>query len=517
MVKKWLAESKGAWGRLRDFLEEKGPVVAHLPHLSRLHQFAHFCLMVGKHFSRNRCPVRASALAYTSLLALIPMLAVALSVSTSLLKKQGEQGISQFIDKLVDTVMPPAGMSTNAASSMTAPAGGRDRNAGDANETAQASETNNVSALPDTTETRRAAAREQTAAAIHGFIQNTNSGTLGVTGMVLLIFAAIAMLSSIEATFNDIWGVTRGRSWVARVVRYWTVISLGPVLLTVALGLAGGPYAQATRQWLGSVPFLGGVLFRLLPVAVLSLTFAAFYTLMPNTQVRWQAALAGGLVAGLLWHFNNLFSVLYVSRVVTNSKIYGSLALVPVVMVGLYFSWMILLFGAQVAYAWQNRAAYLQARQCAQINQRGRELVPLSFKELAGRRSKQGYPTASPTDLGEALAVPARLVQDLLQTLLGARLVVAVAGVEIAYAPARPLETITCHDILLALRAGQGQELATREEPARFEVYGEFARIIEAERKAAENVTLLALVNRTEALLAASSPRVKAVTEGNPG
>src|SRR5438093_4906287 len=93
--------------------------------------------------------------------------------------------------------------------------------------------------------------------------------------------------------------------------------------------------------------------------------------LVPNTKVRWRAAVVGGLVGGILFHLNNLVSVLYVSRVVSNSKIYGSLALVPVFMIGLYFSWLILLFGAQIAYAFQNRVAYLEERQAENITQRG--------------------------------------------------------------------------------------------------------------------------------------------------
>ena len=73
-------------------------------------------------------------------------------------------------------------------------------------------------------------------------MQNTRSGALGVTGMVLLVFIAIRMLASVEATFNDIWGVTRGRNWLWRTVLYWTTITLGPLLLIAALGLAGGPH-----------------------------------------------------------------------------------------------------------------------------------------------------------------------------------------------------------------------------------------------------------------------------------
>src|SRR5207247_7682604 len=128
----------------------------------------------------------------------------------------------------------------------------------------------------------------------------------------------------------------------------------------VALGLATGPHLESTRKLLTTSPFISHVVFQFLPVLVVCSTFALLYMLMPNTKVRWRAALVGGLVGGTLFHLNNVVSVLYVSRVVSNSKIYGSLGLVPVLMIGLYFSWLILLFGAQVAYAFQNRATYLE-------------------------------------------------------------------------------------------------------------------------------------------------------------
>ena len=95
--------------------------------------------------------------------------------------------------------------------------------------------------------------------------------------------------------------------------------------------------------------------------------------------------------------------------------------------------------------------------------------------------------------------MPTRLVRQIMQTLTAARLVVETAGAEPAYLPARPMERITCHDMLLAMRATQGQELATRDEPSRAEVYGEFQRIQEAERQVASGVTMLALANRAQA------------------
>jgi membrane protein len=349
------------------------------------------------------------------------------------------------------------------------------------------------------------AARKSIARKINQFIQNTRSGALGVTGSVLLIFAGISMLSRIETTFNDIWGVVRGRTWFMRIVLYWGVLSLAPILIVVTLGLATGPHLESTKRYLSTMPLVGTFLlhfgFQFAPLLLLCLTFGAFYKLMPNAKVRWDAALVGGLVGGLLFHLNNLVNVLYVSRVVSNSKIYGSLGLVPVFMIGTYFSWLILLFGAQVAYAFQNRSAYLEEKQVENINQRGREFVALRLMTLMGQRYLIGEPAFTIAEMGTELSVPTRLVRQIMQTLSAARLVAEVAAPETAYLPARPMESISCHDILLALRATQGQELATKDEPTRGEVFGEYQRIQEAERCAASSVTMLALAHRAQAQL----------------
>lgn len=484
--------------------------------ISRWERFAHFWILVWRSFVRNRCPIRASALAYATLLALIPMLAVVVSITSSFLKQEGEDRIDQFIVKLVASVTPPATLSTNAPAAIAsqnsdgsaAETGVNQTNGAAAVNPEAASDTSqtNQAALPDFAADERAvAARKSIARNINQFIQNTRSGALGVTGSVLLIFAAISMLSRIEATFNDIWGVARGRSWFMRIVLYWGVLSLAPLLLVVALGLATGPHLESTKRFLDTLPFVGSFIFhfgfQLLPVLLLCLAFGAFYMLMPNAKVHWCAALVGGLVGGLLFHLNNMVNVLYVSRVVSNSKIYGSLGLVPVFMIGLYFSWLILLFGAQVAYAFQNRVSYLEEKQVENINQRGREFIALRLMTLVGQRYLRGEPPSSIIEMAEGLCVPSRLVRQIMQTLAAAGLVVETAGAETAFLPARPMETITCHDILLALRATQGQELATRDEPTRVEVYGEFQRIQEAERQAAASVTMLALAHRAQAQL----------------
>jgi membrane protein len=482
--------------------------------LSKLHKFAHFWIMVCRSFSRNRCPVRASALAYATLLALIPVLAVVMSVTSTFLKKEGEDEIDQFIVRLVSSVTPAAtvtttnevaqigkgltetnapGVTTNV--SQTQPESLTHNAVQDGPKKDKEGEVASTGLAEDREVVR---ARRQIARSIHEFIQNTRSGALGVTGSVVLIFAAISMLSRIEDTFNDIWGVAKGRGWFTRIVVYWGVLSLAPLLVIVAAGLATGPHLEWTKKFLDAMPWLGNMIFFFLPIMMLCLTFGAFYMLMPNTKVKWQAALVGGVVGGILFHLNNLVSVLYVSRVVSNSRIYGSLGLVPVFMIGLYFAWLILLFGAQVAYAFQNRAAYLEERQVETINQRGREFVALRLMTCIGQRFLRGEPPPGVGQMGQDLSIPTRLVQQVMQTLAAARLVVETSGADPAYLPARPLEGITCHDVLQALRATQGQELATRDEPLCNELYGEFNRIEDAERMAASSVTMLALARRAE-------------------
>lgn len=497
--------------------------------LTRFEKFVHFWVLVSKSFVRNRCPIRASALSYTTLLALIPMLAVAMSITSMFLKNKGTDQIREFVEQVVERLVPnnfsdafslsiagpeygpqlplPAndpGAASVGATNLALTPTNEITSIAVTNAESAVGQTNNLATLKSDARVR--AVQKQVADYIHQFIQNTYSGTLGVTGVVVLLWTAIVMLTRVEETFNDIWGVTRGRNWLSRVVLYWTTITLGPLLLVSALGLASGSYFQKTRALITAVPFLEPVVSQLLPIVVISVTFGMFYKLVPNTRVHFGAAFMGGALAGTAWHLFNLISLHLASRAVNASKIYGSLALFPLLMVGLYTAWVIVLFGAQVAYAFQNRESYLQERIAENVNQRGREFVALRLMTCIGQHYHQGLPPATVQLMSRELGIPTKLVQQVLQTLLAARLIVEVHGSEPGYAPARPLDTINGHHILLAMRATQGQELVTRDEPVRTEVYGEFARIQAAEKEAASSVTMLALIHRAQARLELAPP-----------
>ena len=475
-----ISKLKRSLSAIRDFLAERG--LEEEPKSSKLWHLAHFWLLVAKTFVRNRCLVRASALAYTTLLALVPLLAVGVGVTASLLKQQGDKPAQEILDRLVAYAAPALNLEAKTVEAPARPG--------------QTNRSSELAGPPATAATAVPAGRARVVRQITEYIHDIHSGTLTTTSVIALLFVCISLLRTIEAAFNDIWGVTEGRSWFRSIVYYWATITLGPLVLVGAISLTAGGHVQAAQTWMERMPLLNSLLFSLLPYLLLSLGFALFYALMPNTRVRWQAALVGGVFGGCLWQLNNKLSVVYVSQVVSYTSVYGSLGLLPLFLVGLYFSWTIVLLGAQVAYAFQNRQAYIQDKVAQGANQRGREFVALRLMTELARRFARGEPPPTRTELAAATGVPSRLAGQLLGVLVRASLVVEVSGVEPAYAPGRPLQLLTPGDVVSALRTCDGQEFSTREDPARILVRAEYDRIVQAEGQAAAVVDFQTFVNR---------------------
>ncbi len=486
----------------------------------------HFWVTVIRSFWRNRCPVRASALAYTTLLALIPLLAVGISISTSFLKSEaGKQQIEQLLNTFVGKIAPQLDLVAKSDKGILTENQRRLKNEMvakyDSNKNGKMDQEERSGMSSEDLAKMQAAGvdevggRQKVVESIRAYISNVSSGTLGATAIVALVFIAISLLSNIEATVNDIWGVTQGRSWYARVVQYWALITLGPMLLVVAMGLNVGPYLESTKTIIEIAPNLGKFVYKFLPLLLLILAFAGFYQLMPNTKVNWRAALVGGIVGGCLWHLNNVFSVIYFGQVVRNSQIYGKLVILPIFLLGIYLSWLIVLFGAQVAYAYQNRRAYIQERQTENVNERGREFVALRLMTYLAQLFHRGEHPASSGQIADALCVPSQLIGKIIDPLLKIKLIVEVnparAQDEKAYAPSRPLDQISYQDILDAIRAGQGQELETRDDYSRWLVRGKFDEILAAEQRVAGLITLQQLVENRGGTDKASASRLEQV------
>jgi membrane protein len=174
---------------------------------------------------------------------------------------------------------------------------------------------------------------------------------IGAVGALLLIWAALGLLISLENAANRIYRAPRGRGWPARVGIYWTVLTLGPILLLVVL--------YAAEYWLGraeALPVLGPFFALLSEFGSLFGSFLALtllYKLMPNTHVRWRPAFWGALVAAGLSEVSKWGFGLYVSQALPYLKLYGAIGLVPLFLFWLYLSWLIILFGLEVAFTLQ--------------------------------------------------------------------------------------------------------------------------------------------------------------------
>lgn len=420
-------------------------------------------------FLKNRAPARAASLAYTTLLALVPLLAVSISVATLFLPRDEnaqKRELFLLIDGAVEKFAPTLGVSAASGSDLDA-----------------------------------MSQRAQLAEKIVEFVGNIRFGTIGATAMVGLIFVAIGLLRTVESAFNDIWGVSQGRSWLMSIAVYWAVITLGPVVIVVVKGANYLQVLSSTKGWLND-GVLGQILLSLAWVPALlvsSLAFAALYQWMPNTRVRWQAALVGGLTASVLWLLNGRLAAIYNTKVLTYNAIYGSLGVLPLFLLGLFLSWVILLFGAQVAYVFQHRKAYLQERRAERVHQQAREFVALRIMTELARRFAARETPATTALLSEQFGVPPKLARELLNTLSAGKLVAETGGPETGYLPARPLEQITVKDVLWTIRAGQGSDLATQADSLREIVRGEFTAVLSAEGERAGAVSLRDLLERPRA------------------
>lgn len=176
-----------------------------------------------------------------------------------------------------------------------------------------------------------------------GFIENTKKMTM--MGIASLIVIALLLISTIDQTINRIWRCTNKRSKVQAFTIYWTILSLGPVIIGGSIALSS--YLFTIIQEEGSLS-LGQWLLSFMPFIFAWLAFAGVYTLVPHQRVSFRYALIGGFVAALLFSFaTDLFS-LYITNFPTQQIIYGALAVIPILFVWIYFLWLIVLIGAEV-------------------------------------------------------------------------------------------------------------------------------------------------------------------------
>ena len=303
---------------------------------------------------------------------------------------------------------------------------------------------------------------EPVTAYLNMFLTRVTAGAVSVTGIALLVFTATWLFVTAEGTLNRIWRVTRRRSLVARFTTFWAILSLGPVLIGVGFYLSSMFDRTALGQGLRSLPWLQALLAVVLPLCLSVAALTLIYRLVPNTRVRWVPALSGGLVAGLLFELSKFGFNVYVVKIYSGSttvRIYGAFALFPVFLLWLYVVWLVTLFGAVVAYSIQNLDVYYDdefQRRVPEERARAALSPYLACRALllVAHRHFHGAPPLTQEHLVRALRAPERAIYAALKRLEDGGVLLSVdRSGEPVYVPARDIGGITLEDALEAYYA----------------------------------------------------------------
>ena len=294
---------------------------------------------------------------------------------------------------------------------------------------------------------------------INEAIEGSKSGTAGALGLFSLIFIVLMLFTSVENAFNEIWGVRRGRSWLLRVVLYWTIVTLGALTFFASLtALGAGAFINVFVEKLPFGDSLLKLMLCLVPVVSVSCLIGVltlFYRFVPNTHVFWKAALAGAVVVTTLIFMNNMLAFTYLKRVVQMKSLYGSVAVIPILMLGLYIFWLFVLVGGQVSYAVQN--VHFRNSQAAwgQLTETMRERMSLVVLLTVCRRFQACLAPYTTDELGDMLRVPTQIVNECINRLVDMGLVTPLPAAKgqpsnnNRFQPAKPVSRISLQQFKL--------------------------------------------------------------------
>ena len=306
---------------------------------------------------------------------------------------------------------------------------------------------------------------------IFEFVDNVRVGVLGSLGFALLIYTVIALLQKIEAAFNFVWQVDRLRPITQRFTNYLSVILVGPVLVFSALGLSASVMNTALAQQLVALQPLAVLVAytgKLMPYVLVCLAFTFIYMFIPNTRVRFRAALIGGVIAGVLWETIGWGFATFIVTSTRHAAIYSSFAILILLLIWLYLNWLILLVGSQIAFYVQYPRYMTLHRVRFVISNRLRERLSLQIMYLVGYNHYHGQPPWDLDGLISRLGMPGQPVQRVLAALVETGYLIELPGEETpAYLPVHDIGIIRLADLFAAVRhSGETRFLNPRQLPA---------------------------------------------------
>lgn len=440
--------------------------------------------LVFKGFKEDQCPLHASALTFSAVMAMVPTLVIVFAFAKGFGMDKLDRYIREDILDVPSVIAAPALPDhpdplsvTNAAAPFAGLVAQADAADGDIRETddpaqeeGRAEAAGAVGSYFKNMAADMPKELKEVIAQILDTVKSASVGALGSISIVFFLWIMIKMLSRIEETFNLVWGVKTSRSMLDKVRNYVFVMAVAPVLLIV--GISAGPTLIALSNKLEWVlgP-LSQLLTLLIPVLIMALAFAIVYLFLPNTRVRVRPAVAGALISALSVIVLQAVMIKAGFGVAKYNAIYGGLAALPMFLFWLQLSWMVMLFGAEIAFAVQNVDTYKHEQEAANASAQTRLILAFAVMQ----HILDGFHVKGPRFNAETYAaerrIPVKLINNVIHVLCQAELITASAEDPRCYTLLKDPALINPKEVydLILQEGAMPAELGLRKLPERVE------------------------------------------------
>ena len=372
-------------------------------------KFLRLLYVAVREFTEGHITLRAMGLVYTTLLSLVPLLAVSFSVLKGF-------GVHNQIEPLLSNFLTPLG-----------PKG------------------------------------EEISAKVIGFVGNIKIGVLGTLGLSMLFYTVISLIQKIESALNAIWKIKKSRSFARRFSDYTSIILIGPVLIFSAMGLTASVMNTRVLQGIVSVELFGAAIYlagKIVPYLLVCAAFTFIYSFVPNIKVKFRSALAGGLFAGILWETTGWAFASFVVSSTKYTAVYSGFAILIMFLIWLYLSWLILLVGAEVSFYHQYPQFLTVKKETLLLSNRLKERLAILVMFLIGDNFYHNRKPWNLDSLLNQLNFPLEPVQDVLTALENHGFLLETGDDPPAFLPAKDLENIKLRELLSSVRIAEESSYA---------------------------------------------------------
>ncbi len=335
------------------------------------------------------------------------------------------------------------------------------------------------------------------------FVSNVQVGVLGAIGVVALIYSVLSLIQKVEAGCNFIWRVRQPRPLGRRITEYISVLVVGPLVILAAASLTASVSKNSTVVYLSQFQGFGMALYaagRVLPYVLYSIAFTALFKFIPNTRVNFLPALGGGIFAGVLWQTASTGFAVFASNAGNVNAIYSSFAILILLLIWLYVSWMIVLLGCRVAFWIQHPERLMPGDYPPRLGSREAERLVLRIAVEIARRFWLGEPATDVAHLSQQLHAAPDHVHRAVERLVIADVLIETEQGSATHAliPKRDIGRIRVADIVAVVADGDATaRIATPTHAPGVAVDELLIRVASARQRVVADTTLRDLVEST--------------------